>query len=175
MDYIVGGLEALSSCKPNAVRRRNQLFEELVGKLQSHKRSPTQDSSLRSSGLIQRIVKSLESSSLGQSVEEADRQKANCCLIFLLYSICFEVRRIDHFISPSFMWNIVYSTLNGPKTRLSLVLKLQSPLDLDLTQDLAIWLLAKFFLARETCSINERTAFALSNTDTFWIVSTLSR
>jgi hypothetical protein len=90
LDYLITGLESLPfDGKVRTTAARNTYLFDLGGKL-FEDISPMRTSRLRSSGCLERIVKNLtllDWDSYGKRF-----------LILLLYRLCDDVRRIDHFI-----------------------------------------------------------------------------
>lgn len=91
LDYLVSGLEGLSTdTKPRTASARQQyLFD--IGKKLLVDISPMQASRLRSSGFIERIICKL---STANDLDEY----SNRFMAVILKLLCDDVRRIDHFI-----------------------------------------------------------------------------
>lgn len=169
LDYIVSGLEELpSQSKSNLLRLRSKYIKELTEKLELDRprgRSSIQESILRSSGLIQRISKALEQATVLKNEGENNswNNQIFTFMLQLLYSVCFDVRRVDYFASPAFILKIVKMGLNnytcdGERIYSSNEKSIDDggEGEGESLQEKSIWLLAKYFLAKETSSAGER-------------------
>jgi hypothetical protein len=163
LDYLVSGLESHSSVKDTA---RHQYLMDLGDKLFGDM-TPMRTSRVRSSGLLERIVKRAGSDDYGRKFQ-----------ITLLYLLCADVRRIDHYINvidgcelgtwllgqegilrSSFKGQSgdtnIRSKVNDISTRLDRLVEKTVISNVQML-DLGIWMFAKLVLAAQTASSEQR-------------------
>jgi hypothetical protein len=88
LDYLITGIETLPAGARSNSARNTYLYD--LGSKILEDNSPLRTSKLRSSGYLERIIRSLVS---------VDDDYGKRFLLLLLFRLCGDVRRIDHFIN----------------------------------------------------------------------------
>lgn len=150
LDYLVSGLESLPpDTKSKTTSARQQYLFDLGHRLFSDT-SPMQTSRLRSSGFLERIIKSLT------AIDNLDAYSKRF-LMTLLYLLCDDIRRVDHFIDVSSGFELAKwllkqdGQLNDPTTTVRLEKLFQEAyIPYESLADLGLWLLAKLNFSIQT-------------------------
>lgn len=157
LEYLIAGLESLSSTAKAS--REGYLLD--LGKKLFFEPSAMFESRLRSSGMVERIIKSL------LPVFQRD-DIAVRFLIVTLHKFCSKIRRIDHFISLDDSIDLSLHLMECPCSESSFLNLPSHPshkpsrmnklfegdwMPQDSLFDLGIWILSKSVLAKQTSSL----------------------